>query len=101
MTPNWSEELLRKNAESGSVESNRASRTIRNHMSLERLIEMLKANNLSQVREIHLLHLSDANSDESEFKLKVQEATGVPVYVAAKAGSARMNEVGTAEEVKA
>jgi len=98
---NWSEELLRKNAESGSVESNRAARTIRNHMSLERLIGMLKANNLSQVREIHLLHLSDANSDESEFKLKVQEATGVPVYVAAKAGSARMNEVGTAEEVKA
>ena len=98
---NWSETLMRQNAVDGAIEPSRASRTIRNHMSLERLIGMLQANDLSKVQEIHLLHLSDANSDEVEFKEAIQKATGKPVYVAAKAGSARMNEVGTAEEVKA
>jgi hypothetical protein len=34
------------------------------------------------LQEIHLLHLSDANSNEKEFKEKIQKLTGVPVYVA-------------------
>ena len=34
--------------------------------------------------EIHLLHLSDENSNEAEFKLAVERATGIPVKVAAK-----------------
>lgn len=84
---NWSEDLMRKNAVDGAIDASRANRTIRNHMSLERLIDMLKANDLSKVQEIHLLHLSDANSDEVEFKETVQRATGKPVYVAAKRGA--------------
>ena len=55
-------------------------RVRRNHMSLETLIKMLKANDLSQCREIHLLHLSDSNSDEKRMILEVQEATGIPTY---------------------
>lgn len=60
------------------------ARAARNHMSVERLVEMLKANDLAKVQEIHLLHMSDGNADEDQFRRQVQEATGCPVYVAAK-----------------
>ena len=83
---NWSSELLRESHRSGSVHSDRYKRTVRTHMSIGRVIEMLQANDLSQVEEIWLLHLSDENSDEAEFKKLVQQATGKPVYVAAKDG---------------
>jgi hypothetical protein len=52
-------------------------------MSLERVISMMKANDLSRCRAIWLLHLSDANSNEELMRRKVQETVGVPVYIAA------------------
>jgi hypothetical protein len=50
-------------------------------MSLEKCVEYLKAADLSKVMAIYLLHLSDANSDEREFKRAIERETGVPVYV--------------------
>lgn len=64
-----------------SLEPNRRKRLMETHMSLETLLEMLKANDLSRVKEIHLLHLSDGNSDEAEFKRAVMRLTGKPVYI--------------------
>lgn len=58
-------------------------RLLRSHMSLETLLKFLAANDLSAVREIHLLHLSDGNSDEQMFKEAVQGATGIPTYIEA------------------
>lgn len=81
---NWSETIIRDNTARGAVDGSRFARTVTTHMSIERAIDFLKANDLSRCREIHLLHLSDANSDEAAFKRMVQEATGVPTYVAAK-----------------
>lgn len=81
---NYSRELLRDNALAGDIHAERFKRTVRNHMSLERLLDLLRANDLSKVREIHLLHLSDANSDEAAFADAVRRVTGAPVYVAAK-----------------
>jgi DNA/RNA-binding domain of Phe-tRNA-synthetase-like protein len=43
---------------------------------------MLKANNLSQVNNIVLIHLSDGNSDAEDFQKQVTELTGKTVYVA-------------------
>ena len=57
-------------------------RVMRSHMSLDTVLGFLAANDLSGVRSIHLLHLSDDNSNEDLFKTKVQAATGIPVYVA-------------------
>jgi phosphoribosyl 1,2-cyclic phosphodiesterase len=59
-------------------------RVMRSHMSLETVLAFLRANDLRHVREIHLLHLSDDNSDEQAFKAAVQSATGIPAYVAPK-----------------
>ncbi len=57
-------------------------RVMRHHMSLERVVEMLEANDLSAVREVWLLHLSDAHSDEQVFQQTVAEVTGKPVHIA-------------------
>lgn len=81
---NYSAEIMRDNALRGDISADRFKRTTRTHMSLERLLDMLAANDLSKVQEIHLLHLSDANSDEEAFAAAVRRATGCPVYVAAK-----------------
>lgn len=60
----------------------RRSRLRRSHMSIENCIELLKANDLSQLKEIWLIHLSSSNGDAEGFKRAVQEATGAPVYIA-------------------
>lgn len=60
----------------------RRSRLRHSHMSIENCIEMLKSNDLSQVREIWLIHLSSSNGDAKEFKQRVQKTTGREVHVA-------------------
>ncbi|MFZ5815354.1 MAG: MBL fold metallo-hydrolase [Bacillota bacterium] len=79
---NHSMDLLRQAVESGAIPLAHKNRVLRNHMSLERCLETLRANDLSTVQEIHLLHLSDQNSDADRFKRAVAAATGKPVYVA-------------------
>lgn len=59
-------------------------RTRKTHLSLERVIEFLNNNDLSRLKEIHLIHLSDSNADGPDFKRQIQALTGVPVYVAVK-----------------
>lgn len=81
---NYSRDILRGNVHSGEIGLNRFRRITHGHMSLDTCVQLLRANDLSQVREIHLLHLSDANSDEQEFADAVRRATGKPVYVASK-----------------
>lgn len=58
------------------------NRIIKSHMSLDTCISHLKANDLSKVNNIVLIHLSDSNSDERMFQDKVQTATGRNVTVA-------------------
>lgn len=57
-------------------------RVMRSHMSLDTVLAFLAANDLSGVRQIHLLHLSGDNSAEALFKDRVQAATGIPTYIA-------------------
>lgn len=78
---NYSLDILKANVNSGEVNDALAKRVIRSHMSIEHLLDALKAADLSKLREVYLLHLSNDNSNAEEFKRKVQEVTGVPVYV--------------------
>lgn len=78
---NYSQKILDGNADSGRIPSFLRERVMQSHFSLENLITFLKANDLSQVQEIHLLHLSDSNSDEILFKREVQANTGKLVYI--------------------
>ena len=79
---NYSLDILNGNVESGSIPKEMKKRVLRSHMSLETAKEFLKANDLSKVQEIWLLHLSEQNSCEKRFKREVMELTGKPTYIA-------------------
>ncbi|MGY0692652.1 MBL fold metallo-hydrolase [Virgibacillus sp. FSP13] len=79
---NYSMDILLENIESGRVHKGMKKRLIKSHFSLENVKEFLKANDLSKVQEIHLLHLSDSNSDAARFKKEIQELTGKVVHIA-------------------
>jgi phosphoribosyl 1,2-cyclic phosphodiesterase len=65
-------ELLSKNILEGHIPAIVGKRVRRNHMSLENLIAMLRANDLNRCRAIYLMHLSDGNSDERRMKQEIQ-----------------------------
>lgn len=79
---NFSADILQENIASGRVPAVMKKRLMKSHFSLEHVKEFLKANDLSKVHEIWLLHLSDNNSDAGRFKREVMELTGKVVYVA-------------------
>jgi len=79
---NYASDIIRDNVINGEIPIEHHRRVVRNHMSLERAKELLRANDLSKVREIWLIHLSDDNSDAERFVREVQAVTGKPVYVA-------------------
>ena len=58
------------------------NRIIKSHMSLDTCVKTLKANDLSKVNNIVLIHLSDSNSNEILFRETVSKATGKNVTVA-------------------
>ena len=78
---NYSEATLQRNVDDGLIDADRAKRVRENHMSIGRVLDFLKANDLSRCRAIHLIHLSDGNSNAEIFKRMVQEATGIPTFV--------------------
>jgi len=78
---NYSIDILKDNVAKGTVPVELKNRILQSHFSLENVKEFLKANDLSKVREIWLLHLSDDNSDAERFKREIQELTGKMVFV--------------------
>lgn len=60
----------------------RKTRLLESHFDFDNTLRFIQANKNDKLREVHLIHLSDSNSDEKRFKRKVQEMTGVPVYIA-------------------
>lgn len=82
---NYSREKLNANVKNGTIHPSVAKRITESHMSLDRCISTLKANDLTHTKAIILLHLSKDNSIEKEEIIKrVQEATGKAVFVAEK-----------------
>ena len=79
---NFDPEVMRDHAMVGKIDGGRYRRVVKTHMSIDTLLGFLKANDLSKLQEIHLLHLSAANSNAVSFKRRVQEVTGVPTYIA-------------------
>ena len=78
---NYSQDIIMDNARGNRIPAFLAERIIKKQMSIETTLQMLKANDLHQVRQIYLLHLSDGNSDAAKFKAMVQKETGAEVYV--------------------
>lgn len=78
---NYSLKILLENIQRGSVSPVMKKRLMHSHFSLENVKEFFKANDLSKVQEIWLLHLSDTNSNADQFKKEIQELTGKMVFV--------------------
>ena len=81
---NYALDILNRNVESGAVPAAMKRRIMKSHMSIDTAKGFLQANNLTRVREVWLIHLSDGNSDAERFKREVQAVTGKPVIVAEK-----------------
>lgn len=78
---NFDDEILERNMSAGLVERSRYQRLKKSHMSLQRVKDFLKEQDTSCLQEVHLMHLSDHNSDEQLFKAEIQKITGCPVYI--------------------
>lgn len=79
---NYCQKILDERLRAGENPKTVRDRVITSHMSIDTCKEMLKANDLSQVNNIVLIHLSDKNSHADRFKREVEEATGKVVHIA-------------------
>lgn len=57
-------------------------RVIQSHMNINTCKDLLRANDLSNVNNIVLIHLSNSNSNAAGFKREIEEMTGKNVHVA-------------------
>lgn len=78
---NYSTEILNQNILEGRVPQAMRKRLLQSHFSLENVKEFFKANDLSKVQEIWLLHLSDTNSNAELFKREIMKLTGKMVII--------------------
>lgn len=81
---NYNDDILHERIQSGSISRKQLGHVIGGHLSLTTCLELLKSNDLASVRNIVLLHLSDANSNERAIIQTIQNEIGKPVKVADK-----------------
>lgn len=67
--------------ENSCISPDLRERIKKNHMSLETAINLLENSDLSRLKKIYVLHLSDSNSDAELIKNSLQEETGVSVEI--------------------
>lgn len=79
---NYSDSIVDEKLLNGTGNIYVRNRVLQSHMELQTTIDFLRANDLSKVNNIVLLHLSDGNSNASEFKKRIRELTGKSVFVA-------------------
>lgn len=89
---NFSKEIIDRKMREGASPEFLRNRILKSHLSLETCITSLKANDLSNVNNIVLIHLSDNNSDEALFQKLVHEATGKNVTIASNGQSIAFNK---------
>lgn len=79
---NYVKKSIDQRVENYSLNVSLRNRIVKNHMSLETVVEALKVADLSKCRRLYALHLSSDNSDEELIKKTLQEYTGVEVVIA-------------------
>lgn len=79
---NYSGTILQQRLDAGEEPGFLSNRILKSHMSLETCLGFLKANDLSMVNNIVLIHLSDRNSHAENFRNTVKESTSKNVHVA-------------------
>lgn len=90
---NYSDRKLIESINAGHTLPSQRNRLLTSHMELETCKGILKANDLSNVSNIVLLHLSENNGDEPVFTSEIQKATGKVVYVAKPGLTIHLNKL--------
>lgn len=75
-------DYMMERVESGALHKALANRIMKSHLNLENAIKYLQSSDLSQLKEIHLIHISKDNGMKNRFKDEIQKVTGVPVKIA-------------------
>lgn len=88
---NYDENIIADALIEGRTQAFIRNRVIGSHMSLQTCKEFLQANDLSQVNNVVLIHLSDSHSDAAMFKLEIETLTGKTVSVADKGMAIEFN----------
>lgn len=81
---NYSDDILDYNIENGITPAGMRDRLLHSHMELNTTRDFLLANDLSEVHEIILIHLSGNNSNPEDFSWFISRETGKLTYVAKK-----------------
>lgn len=84
---NYSEEIVKNNFNYVN------RRVINTHFSFENCMNYLKKQDLNQVENIILIHLSDRNSDEQRFIQQGSETLNKPVKVASNGAEYNFNKI--------
>ncbi len=82
---NYSLPLLAEGTKSGRIPAAVRDRIIKSHMSLEHALDTLRANDLSRLHNVVLIHLSADNSEAEAFKRYAERGirqAGAEVFVA-------------------
>ncbi len=83
---NYVESIMNEQQEEGKLPEQLRGRLIKSHMSLRRLSDALKANDLTKTRAILLVHLSDERSDEQLMTETIKKVAGIDEVWAAEEG---------------
>jgi phosphoribosyl 1,2-cyclic phosphodiesterase len=81
---NYKKEILKENFQTGVIHELQVKRVLRSHFEIMNTIKWIKLNDLSNVKKIILLHLSDQNSNAKLFKRLVEEETNINTEIAEK-----------------
>lgn len=79
---NYCDKILQENIDAGIVPVSMRDRLLHSHMELQTAKGIIRSNDLSETKEVILLHLSDNNSDAELFANEICKVAGKPVYVA-------------------
>lgn len=79
---NYSQEILDAKMAAGATPDFLRNRIFKSHMNLNTCKDLLRANDLSAVNNIVLIHLSDSNSNARQFKEEITRCTGKVVHIA-------------------
>lgn len=78
---NYVKWLINKRVECGKINVSLRNRIVKNHMSLETVLEALEDVKMTRLKKVYVLHLSDGNSDEKLIRDSIEKKLGVPVEV--------------------
>lgn len=91
---NYSDEILEKNIENGLTPISMRSRLLNSHMEIKETKRVLQSQNLNEVENIILIHLSDGNSNEEHFLQEVKDIAPMSnVFVADKGQVFELNNL--------